>query len=286
MVQVKADDVFPVIGPLVGLLCLFVVAFALLGLGHHNQDGGRGDLFHERSSFVEQLDLDVDTHSLLHQAALLIELSSLLPLLHLLAHAGNFDDDGLVVDVAGDAEASLDVAHLNRSSGDTSIALSVVLLVVHFVFLLLLLGQESFLVEFLGLNSVALVLHLGSQLATDELFFLRSNLLGQLQSLEPVLKVHSHLKSKLGLGALQEGFLSDVVLEEDGSHVALEHLLLRFVLDALNRVNHTHVLAHLEGGLSVGQLQELEALLSKTFEELERVSLAALGHFDTVLVPV
>ena len=68
------------------------------------------------------------------------------------------------------------------------------LLDIDFVILDLLLGEQSLLIEFLSLNRVALVFDLRSQLSTNELFFLRGNLLGQLEGLEPILEVHSHFK--------------------------------------------------------------------------------------------
>lgn len=65
-------------------------------------------------------------------------------------------------------------------------------------------------------------------------------------SLEPVLKIHAHLECQLRLAGLEEAFLGSVMFEQNGSDVTHQDELLSLVLDTLNRVNHTNVLAHLE----------------------------------------
>lgn len=40
------------------------------------------------------------------------------------------------------------------------------------------------------------------------------------------------------------------MLEKDGGYMSHQHKLLSFVLDALDGVNHTNILAHLESCLS------------------------------------
>lgn len=75
--------------------------------------------------------------------------------------------------------------------------------------------QKSLLIKLLSLNSVALILNLASQLSANILLFLRGNLLAELESSEPILQVHSHLKCKLRLAALKEVVLSHIMLEED-----------------------------------------------------------------------
>lgn len=72
--------------------------------------------------------MNVDAGSLFNESTFLVELRSLLPLLHVLADSCDFDDDVLFVDVLGDAEASLDIAHLDGSPGDAAIALCIMLL--------------------------------------------------------------------------------------------------------------------------------------------------------------
>lgn len=59
---------------------------------------------------------------------------------------------------------------------------------------------------------------------------------------------------------------------------------LRFMLNALNGVNHAHVFAHLESSLSNLQLHILEALLSKCFKEYLRIPQTSLCYFNASVV--
>jgi hypothetical protein len=90
--------------------------------------------------------LNVDACSFLNELALLIELCSLSPLLHLLTHSGYLDDKSLIVELIGNIEASLHVSHLDGSPGDTSIALSVMLLNINLLIVLLIRVKKGFLV--------------------------------------------------------------------------------------------------------------------------------------------
>lgn len=126
---------------------------------------------------MEVLNLNVDACSLLNETSTLVQLSSFLPLLHLLTYRGDINDNVLVVDVSGNTEAALDVTLLNRSSRDTSIALRVVLFHIDLFVGSGLARQKSLLVETLSLIVLVLILDLSSELAADELLALRSNLL-------------------------------------------------------------------------------------------------------------
>ena len=150
-------------------------------------------MVHQWRCSREHLDLDVDTGGLLDKLAFLVQLGGLLPLFHLLAHACDLDDDVLVVDVVGNAETALDVAHLDCSPSNAAVTLCVVLF--HFDFVVFAsVGRvkQRLFVQFLRFDSVALVLDLRGELSADVLFFLRRNLLCELESLEPVLQVHAH----------------------------------------------------------------------------------------------
>lgn len=128
MVQVETDNVLVVIGSLVGLFCLTVVFLGFLGLGYQDQDRGGRDLVHQWVGCLEHTDLDVDADSLLHETSLLVEARSFWPLLHLLAHTGDLDNQVLVVKLLGDFHTSWHAAHLDGCPSDTRIALCVVLL--------------------------------------------------------------------------------------------------------------------------------------------------------------
>jgi hypothetical protein len=58
------------------------------------------------------------------------------------------------------------------------------------------------------------------------------------------------------------------------------------MLDALNRVDHTDILAHLESCFSDRELHEFQALLPKGFKEQLRISLACFCNFDTSIEAV
>ena len=62
--------------------------------------------------------------------------------------------------------------------------------------------------------------------------------------------------------------------------------LLTLVLDALNRVDHADVLAHLEGCLCNLELHKLQTLLSKGFKEDLGVSQTSLRYLNTGVIPV
>jgi hypothetical protein len=144
--------------------------------------------------------LDVDTGSFLNESTLLIEFGGLLPLFHLLTDTGNINNNIFIVNVLCNTETSLDITHFDGCSCDTTVALSIMLLVINLVILFLLLGKESLLVKLLCFNGVALVFDLRGQLSANELFFVLSNLFGKFEGLEPVLKIHSHFEGKLWLG--------------------------------------------------------------------------------------
>jgi hypothetical protein len=65
-----------------------------------------------------------------------------------------------------------------------------------------------------------------------------------------------------------------------------EYKLLCLVFNALNRVDHTHVLAHLECGFSIVKLKIFQALFSKALKELKTHFLASFGDLNTVLILV
>lgn len=146
--------------------------------------------------------MDVDTSSLLNESTLLIEFGGLLPLFHLFTDTGNINNNIFIVNVLGNTKTSLDITHFDGCSSDTTVALSIMLLVINFVVLFLLLGKESLLIKLLCFNSVSLVLDLGGQLSANELLFVWSNLFGKFECLEPVLKIHSHFEGKFWLGRL------------------------------------------------------------------------------------
>jgi hypothetical protein len=56
----------------------------------------------------------------------------------LLTHSGYLNDKSLIVELIGNIETSLHVSHLDGSSGDTSIALSVMLLNINLLIMLLI----------------------------------------------------------------------------------------------------------------------------------------------------
>ena len=113
-----------------------------------------------------------------------------------------------------------------------------------------------------------LVFDLRGQLAAYKLFLFRSDLLSKFKCSKPVLQVHPHIQRKDRFGTLQEVLLCDVVLEQDAGNVADQNVDLCFVLDRLNGVDHSDVLAHLEGDLGCLQLNVLEALSSNHLVEL------------------
>ena len=127
--------------------------------------------------------------------------------------------------------------------------------------------EQSLFVEFLCLDSISLIFDLTSELPAYVLFLLGRNLLAEFERGKPVLEVHTHFKCELRLCTLEEVVLGDVVFEEDGCNVAHQYELLALVLDALYRIDHADVLAHLEGCLRNLQLHELQTLLSQCFEE-------------------
>jgi hypothetical protein len=59
--------------------------------------------------------------------------------------------------------------------------------------------KESFLVEFLSLDCIALIFNLTCKFSADILLFFRRDLLAKFKSSEPVLEIHPHFKGKLWL---------------------------------------------------------------------------------------
>lgn len=181
---------------------------------------------------LEHADLNIDTDSLFDKTSLLIEFGSLWPLLHLLADTSDFNDQVLIIELLGNLHAAGHASHFYGSTSDASVALSVVLfnvdpLVTDFCRWV----NVGPLVELLSLGSVSLVLDLASKFAADELLALRRNRLCELKGCEPILKIHSHVESELGLGTAKEHLLSCVWLEQDASNVANQDILLSLVLD-------------------------------------------------------
>jgi len=156
-------------------------------------------------------------------------------LLHLLTDTCDFDDQVLVSKLLGDLHTARHAAHLDGGSGDTSVALSIVLLNIDTLITKFVAGvYVGTLVELLCLRSIALVLDLGSELSADILLTFGSDLLCQLESSEPILKIHTHVKGELRLRTAQEHVLSQIRLEEDASDVAHQHILLSLILDAFD----------------------------------------------------
>lgn len=58
------------------------------------------------------------------------------------------------------------------------------------------------LVKFLGFSDVALVLNLCGKFTANILLFLRGKLFGKFKCSEPILEIHSHVKSKHGIRGL------------------------------------------------------------------------------------
>ena len=76
------------------------------------------------------------------------------------------------------------------------------------------------------------------------------------------------------------------MLEKDRSDVAHQDKFLALMLDGLDRVDHTNIFAHLEGGFRNRELHELKTLLSESFEEELWISLASFRHLNTRVVAV
>ena len=68
--------------------------------------------------------------------------------------------------------------------------------------------------------------------------------------------------------------------------MADEHILLGLVLDRLDRVDHTDILALLEGDLGKLELNVLQALLTEHFEELMREAISNASYLDGLFVSV
>ena len=62
-----------------------------------------------------------------------------------------------------------------------------------------------------------------------------------------------------------------------------QDVFLSFVLDGLNRENHTDSLTHLKCRLSHIEVDILQTLLAQAFKKCKRVLHAAFGYCDTVL---
>jgi len=144
---------------------------------------------------LEHTNLNIDANSLLDKASFLVEFSGFGPLFHLLTYTSDFNDQVLISEFLCNLHATRHTSHLDSRTGNTSVALSVVLfyvdtLVTNFRGWV----HISTLVKLLSLSSIALIFNLGSQFSADELFTLWSNLLCELESSKPVLKIHSHVK--------------------------------------------------------------------------------------------
>ena len=92
-----------------------------------------------------------------------------------------------------------------------------------------------------------MVLDLTGEFPANVLLLVRCNLLAKFESCKPVLEIHPHLQGKLWLGALQKVVLGNVMLEKDRSNMPHQDKFLALMLDGLDRIDHAHILAHLEG---------------------------------------
>lgn len=72
------------------------------------------------------------------------------------------------------------------------------------------------------------------------------------------------------------------MLEQYGVDVTHQHIFLSLVLDRLDGIHHTHILTHLECCLSMLELNESEALLTKTFKERHAVPQTHFRHLYAV----
>ena len=100
------------------------------------------------------------------------------------------------------------------------------------------------------------------------------------------MQIHSHIESELWLRAAEEHLLGSIRFEEDARNMANENVLFSFILDGLDRVNHTNVLALLESNLGQLKLNELEALFAEHFEELLGEAIGDSGDLDGFLILV
>jgi len=196
VVKIQSDDVLPVVSSLICRFGLFIVVLTLLGFGNHYQNRRRCNLVHKRCSSLEHLNLNVNTSSFLNKPSFLIKFGCLLPLLHLFADRSDVNNDIVIIDILSNTETSLDISHLDGSPRNTSVTLGVVLLVIDVqrIILFLALVEQSFFIEFLSFDSVALIFYLRGKFSANKLLFVWSDLLGQLEPLEPILQIHSHIK--------------------------------------------------------------------------------------------
>lgn len=128
MVQVEANDIFPIICLFIGLLGFVVVLLSFFRFGNKHKDSWRGDLVHQGECGLIHANLNVDRDSLLDKASFLVQSCRLWPLFHLLADSSDFNHQILVRQLLSNLHASWHATHLNRSAGDSCIALSIVLL--------------------------------------------------------------------------------------------------------------------------------------------------------------
>lgn len=65
-----------------------------------------------------------------------------------------------------------------------------------------------------------------------------------------------------------------------------QHILLCLIFDRLDRVDHTNILALLEGDFGELKFNKLKALLAKNFKELLREAIRDARHLDGFFVLV
>jgi hypothetical protein len=191
--QVDPDDVLPGLSILIGLLGFLEGAFAFLGLAVFHQDGLRLDLLHDRSSLLEHFQLQVQDSGFLEVFTFFIDLCSLEVLLHVLADHRNVSQQGFILYFSGNVETALDVAQLNRGSGNSSETLHVVLVNYSLRKGRDFIVDDRFLELLQSFSVVALRLGLSGQSLADEVLLLWRDVLGEGGGDEPVLDIAAHV---------------------------------------------------------------------------------------------
>lgn len=74
------------------------------------------------------------------------------------------------------------------------------------------------------------------------------------------------------------------MFEQDGSNMTHEDIFLSLMFYSLNWINHSDILAHLEGCFCKAELQVPEAMLSQDFKELILKFSASFWSFDAIIV--
>ena len=146
MLKVNSNNIFPVIGSFIHHFGFFEIPICLLGFSNHDQDWWGSYLVHERLSCLEHFHLDVNANSLFSKTSFLIEFGSFLPLFHVFANACNFYQDIFLIYIASNTITSLYVTHLDGCSGNTSVALCVMLFHINLIICIGILVKECFLV--------------------------------------------------------------------------------------------------------------------------------------------